>query len=338
MTGPRRDTAAVVVTYHPDPGTLTQLLAELLRQVGHVVVVDNAPGSGVSACLPRGAQGIELVENDRNLGIAAAQNIGIEHALRVPTCAFVLLCDHDSLPAPDMVENLRAAFEGHAGPEGIAAVGPWTVDRRTGTPSHLILDDAGRPRHRVLALPDANADANSEPSADAAATEPVEVAFLIASGTLIPAAVLRALRGMRSGYFIDHVDTEWCFRARAAGYRLLLVPRARLLHRLGDSVRRVWVLRTRRVAVHSPLRDYYMFRNTLLMLREVRMPPGWRRHFLWRLVQFAAYFLSLGDHRYQRLRLMVLGLRHGRAGVSGCLDADTRRCTAVAPTAWDPVP
>jgi rhamnosyltransferase len=149
--------------------------------------------------------------------------------------------------------------------------------------------------------------------------------------------VLRALRGMRSNYFIDHVDTEWCLRARAAGYRLLVVPEARLHHRLGESVKRLPILGGRKIFYHAPLRDYYMFRNTLLMLRDVPMPVTWRVHLVIRLLQFAGYFLMLGDQRRQRMAHMWLGIRHGLRRVSGRLDTATRLCDSVGVTDLDPV-
>jgi len=49
----------------------------------------------------------------------------------------------------------------------------------------------------------------------------LETDMLIASGCLIPADVLRDVGLMDDALFIDHVDTDWCMRARARGYRLL---------------------------------------------------------------------------------------------------------------------
>jgi rhamnosyltransferase len=141
---------------------------------------------------------------------------------------------------------------------------------------------------------------------------------------------------MRSQYFIDHIDTEWSFRARKAGYRLIGVPAARLEHRLGDSVRRVWFFGWRQVMAHSPLRDYYMFRNTLLMLRDTPMGMWWRLHFLWRLLQFGVYFLGFAHGRWLRCRRMVLGLWHGIRGAGGRLDPATGACARLPVSPLEP--
>jgi rhamnosyltransferase len=319
------DVAAVVVTYRPDGAALERLLAALRGQVGRVVVVDNESTGAVAGRLAGAGGPCELVANAQNLGIATAQNQGIERALAHPDCEYVLFLDQDSLPEEGMVACLRAALQPALSAAGggarVAAAGPLSVDARTGERAWVVVERGGRP---VRARP-APGDA------------PLGVAFLLASGTLVPRPVLRELRGMRGAYFIDHVDTEWCLRARAAGCRLLVVPAARLRHRLGDSVRKVWLLGWRSVATHSPLRDYYMFRNTLLMLRDVPMPAAWRRHFLRRLVLFAGYFLAVAPARRRRWAMMRLGLRHGAAGIGGRLDEATGRCEALPATAADPV-
>jgi rhamnosyltransferase len=325
------DVTAVVVTYHPDLAQLGELLDILLAQVGRVVIVDNGSASALAPFLAeRGGQGWELVHNRSNLGIATAQNLGVQRALEAPGCRYVLLCDQDSLPAAGMVHYLHAALQAPAtGAAPLAAVGPWSVDRRSGARAVLVVDRGQGPQRwrPPPPAPDALPDM-SVPAFD--------VAFLIASGTLIPVAALRHLRGMRGDYFIDHVDTEWCLRARAAGYRLAVVPQAQLRHSLGDKVRAVWFFGRREVAWHTPLRDYYMFRNTMLMLRDLPLAPVWRRHLLWRLLQYAGYFLLLGDQRRARLGRMLLGLRHGRAGYAGRLDPDSGHCVRIEAAALDP--
>ena len=340
------DVCAVVVTFNPEAEPLRALLLALHEQVGHIIVVDNDSRADVAGHFPPTAgDGIELIRNPQNLGIAAAQNLGASRALARGDCRYVLLSDQDSLPSVHMVYRLRqileADAEGAARPAAglpgrpfgyqsgsIAAVGPWSIDIRSGARAVLVVDPKGWP---VRWLPEPRPVRPRAPP-----QVPYEVSFLIASGCLIPTAVLMKLGGMRGNYFIDHVDTEWCLRARAAGYRLFIVPDAVLNHRLGDSTRRVWFFGYRHVAHHSPLRDYYMFRNTFLMLGDVHLTSPWRLHLLLRLLLFAAYFLSLGNRRLQRLRFMLLGSVHGLQRRSGRLQPETRLLADIGPTALDP--
>ena len=60
---------------------------------------------------------------------------------------------------------------------------------------------------------------------------------------------------------VDYTDTDWCFRARAAGWRLFVLPSVRMPHAISDAAPiRVMGLRLLR---YSPLRRYYYFRNTV---------------------------------------------------------------------------
>ncbi len=327
------DVSAIVVTYCPDLGGLRQLLSVLLSQVGRVVVVDNQSSGRVGEVVQQTSKAIDLLCNQQNLGIAAAQNQGAVLAMMRSDCRYLLFLDQDSIPASGMVRKLRDALReaeqsaAERGLQRVAAAGPRSIDMRTRQVSWVITDQLGWPVRWLPKLPPEHAGANAPP---------VEVSFLIASGSLVPRDVLRELKGLRSNYFIDHVDTEWCLRARAAGFRLLVVPQAQLNHRLGDSVKRLWFFGWRQVAAHTPLRDYYMFRNTLQMLRDVAMPTMWRIHFVVRLVKFAAYFLTVGDRRTERFAHMWLGVRHGLAGVSGRLIAGSHTCEPMPITELDP--
>lgn len=300
-------TAAVVVTFNPDEPVFRRLLQSTLGQLGTVVVVDNGSAriDVATICFSEDAGGgrIRYVPLGANLGIAAAQNRGIE-AAKAAGAEYVLLLDHDSVPADDMVAMLRQADRQlrDAGVE-VGAVGAVAHDRRTGTTSKVVRMVRGRVQ-RLATL-------TSEPY--------VEADFLIASGTMIAISVLERHGMMNEGYFIDHVDTEWCLRVKARGMRLFAIPRARLEHALGDHVVRVWLGRWREVPVHSPARDYYMFRNTVRMLLTTPMSLAWRITHVFRLSQFAVFFGLGMSPRLKRIRLMTRGIIDGVKGRGGAL-------------------
>jgi rhamnosyltransferase len=310
--------AAVVVTYQPDPDHVQALFATLREQAQWLIVVDNGATMNMVGLLHENDVLIPLGDN---LGLAAAQNIGIERALSMEA-EFVYLSDQDSLPYPGMLKKLESAYRQNETKEfPIAAVGPITIDARTNTLGFWIVD-----RH---SLPQQYQPKNKD-------NRIVKISFLIASGSLIAASVIRAIGGMRSAYFIDRVDIEWCLRAKASGFHLLGVSAAKLQHRLGDEVRRIWFFRWRQVTTHSPLRSYYMFRNTLLMLRDTTMDAKWRTYHLKGLAKLAVYFLVFTGNRWQRACLMTRGIWHGLRGVSGRLDMASGKCTDIPMNSLDP--
>lgn len=310
---------AVVVSYNPVVSGFEKLLGTLLPQVAYTIVVDNASSTDMAKVIAHwDDKNVELLQMPENIGIAAAQNAGIERAMQMGA-EFVLLSDQDSIPSDSMVSELFAALKASHNDYDlpVAAIGPAIVDRRTSQISFFVVERSGFPDRW-----------NPKVTSDKLPVF-IDVGFLIASGTLIPIDVIKHIGGMRSNYFIDHVDTEWCFRAKAAGYRLLGTPSTHLEHQLGDAVKRVWFFGYRQVMYHVPLRDYYMFRNTLLMLRDTSMSRIWKIYFLWRLLQFAGYFLVFSRQRWLRLQLMSLGLVHAIKGFSGRLDNQNKECQSV---------
>lgn len=307
---------AVIVSYNPEPERLKNLVEVLTLQVAGAVIVDNASNNNVASIVDNSSVGnLSIINLPGNFGIAAAQNVGIEQAIK-KGATHIYLSDQDSLPSFSLVaELLSAFFSGSKTP--VAAVGPATVDERTGQVCSFIVERLGVPQRWHP-----NTD-------DEHSKKTVEVDFLIASGTLLSVKAIQHIGGMRSCYFIDHVDREWCFRARKGGYVLLGVPGARLTHRLGDEVKQVWFFGVRQVTYHTPLRSYYLFRNTLLMLRDVPMSWWWRGVFIWCLTRRAVYFLVFAPFRAVRLQRMFVGLLHGFRGQGGRFEPESGLCHDV---------
>jgi rhamnosyltransferase len=300
--------AAVVVTYHPDPLATADLLTALAPQVNLLVVVDNGSPPEALARLENEVRtlgpGREVLALGANTGIAAAQNRGIAWA-RKRGAELVLLSDQDSVPAPDMVvrlvEGLQRATA--AGGVPVAAVGPVTVDERAeGT---TLLFESRRWGPRRAPVPDEEGTL-------------VPVAFLIASGCLVTMAALEDVGPMNEAWFIDHIDLEWGLRARQAGYALYGVAGAYLGHHLGDRMARI-PGRAREVHIHSPARNYYMARNTVLLMRSGLLPTPWWWGYLAWITKYSVFYVLAVPPRAQRLRLLARGLLDGVRGRTGRL-------------------
>jgi rhamnosyltransferase len=262
-----------------------------------VVVVDNGSPAGVRDELAAACDAVsaELVPLERNEGIARAQNIGIARARSAGADA-VLLSDQDSLPAPDMIDRLLAGRD-RARDRGlrVAAVGPVSSDTRSTTEQMVYVTRRWGPRR-----------ARPEEAQDGL----VDAAFLIASGCLVDVAALDAVGAMNEAWFIDHVDLEWGLRARRVGYHLLAVTDARLDHQLGDRLTKL-PGRAQEVHVHSPVRTYYLVRNTVLLIRSGLMGLAWRLGYAVWLAKYLAFNALLATPRRRRVALMARGLRDG---------------------------
>lgn len=292
---------AIAVTHRPDLGLLARVLQACRRQVSGLLVVDN--GSPLEQRRLMGAMARELdfalVELDKNQGIAAAQNRGIALA-RGAGASHVLLLDQDSVPAENMVSRLLAGLQQAQVGSPVAAVGPRLVDRRSGVSTPFVRIGMLGVRRLTCAKREAG--------------QCHETDFLVASGALIPLAVLDAVGPMEDGLFIDNVDLEWCFRARAQGYRLLGVCDAVLEHSVGDQVVQV---AGRALYRHGPLRQYYIMRNRILLYRRAYSPWAWVLQDFARMLVKVVLFGLVFTPRRENLRMMARGLRDGLRGRGG---------------------
>ncbi|WP_063826549.1 glycosyltransferase family 2 protein [Paraburkholderia phenoliruptrix] len=300
---PRPLVAAVIVTFNPELPTLRKMIEALQAQEAEIVVVDNASLASVAEQIAKltGELSCGFEALAQNLGIGAAQNRGFAAVAKMDGNSvsgerYVLFLDHDSIPDVGMVGKLVAAdLRLRARGVRVGAVGPAIVDVRTGTTGRFVSSGS----FLVKRIPCESG------------CQELAVDFLISSGTLVRTDTFAKIGGMDEALFIDHVDTEWCLRAKAAGYALFGVCGARLIHSLGDEVVSAWLGRKREVFVHSPLRDYYMCRNTLLILRATRMSLGWRVFLLSRLVGSIVFFVATQAPRLRRMGFMLMGLRDG---------------------------
>lgn len=300
--GAGSDVTAVVVTWRPDLDRLAEQFRRLQRQVGRIVVVDN--GSPIETLtwlrnqVARADGWIVSIELGRNLGVAAAQNRGIDRAI-ADGSRRILLLDHDSLPGGAMVSSLSQALDDlEANGLKVAAVGPCYLDERQQNPPPFIRVRGGR-LHR---LPCPSPETINE------------VDYLIASGSLIPVAALEATGRMDERLFIDYVDIEWGLRARNRGWLSYGVCGASMEHDLGEEP---IVVLGRALPSHSPLRHYYHFRNAVWLYLHGTAPREWKLVDGYRLVLRFGFYALFAKPRLSHVRAMISGIRDGLRGVTG---------------------
>ncbi len=306
---------SVTVAYNPDPRRLANQLAALQHQVEEIIIVDNGSVPSVKniytqpeiVALIGNEPRINLVVLPQNQGIASGFNIGID-AARQSGAEFVLLLDHDSIPAADMVSKLldgfNPAINTDAAKTAVAAVGACIVDSRDKKDYPFIR--FGWFRHQHIRCMD-----NSK--------KRVACDFLISSGSLVSISAFDKIGLFDEGLFIDNVDLEWCCRAKREKFSLYGVCEAELDHRLGDHRRRLWGCID--LVVHSPLRIYYMTRNRIRLYQRSYIPLKWKIKDMGRMiVKFLALMLFVSPRR-EYLRMTRLALRHGLANRQGPLQS-----------------
>jgi rhamnosyltransferase len=299
--------AAIVLTYKPDLPLLRQAVASLYSQVEQILVVDNGSHWDANAlldALPAADRGrIAFVWLDTNIGVGAGHNRGICWA-RARGFSHVLMLDQDSIPRPDMVRNQIAALDRlHSRGIPVAAVAARYVDRYTGRIGPFVRIGSWR--------------LEQVQCGSGGAGEVPEIDFIISSGALIPMQVLDHVGDMNEDLFIDHVDTEWVLRCTAQGYRAFGACDAVMEHGVGNTTFRFWFGRWRNTPLHSPERDYYLFRNSIRVYRMPHAPWRWIVSDILRLLGLALIFPAFAPSRWRRIQLITRGIWDGLWGVTG---------------------
>ena len=199
---------------------LARCLASLAGSGANPIVIDNASNDGSEAAAQ--ASGATLICNPRNLGFAAACNIGAARA----SGDYLLFLNPDATMAADdlarLVEILRRAE-----PEGFGIAGPVLRDERgKEQPScseiPRLWDLIGRMigLDRVgLARPALHLPAQSG-----------AVGQVMGAAMLMPRKLFERLGGFDAGYFLYFEDLDLALRARELGSRSLFVREASAIH------------------------------------------------------------------------------------------------------------
>ena len=298
------DVVAVLVTYNPHWESLYACIEAVADQVSHVAVIDNGSSNfspdWLNKLNERFGTRLHLLPQSVNLGVGAAHNIGIRWAQKHGS-VFVLLLDQDSQVLPGMVERLRSAYFNLVRMDvPVAGLGPRFRDSDNGTLSRFV-------KVGVLGFTLLDCQASSVLKTD----------LLVSSGLLLPLSAIETVGLMDEGLFIDHVDTEWCFRARAKGFQLFGVNDAVMTHQLGQRRKKIWFLRPRIIPFHHPFRYYYIFRNSVLLYRRRYMPWTWKLADISYRLRMLVFFGLVAPDRLACLRMMALGLLDGLKGITG---------------------
>jgi GT2 family glycosyltransferase len=239
----------VVVVTHDSATDLATLLPSLDRASRavptldlRVTVVDNASSDDSRSVAARWAAApgragppATLIADDTNAGFAAAVNRGIAAGREG---AHVLVLNADIVVRPNALAPLAEAA---ARPRvGIAA--PVLV-RPSGEPQHSVRraptalrawGDAvlgGDRAGRVAALGETVVD----PDAYRDGQEGRDAGWVVGAAFLVARPCLDAVGPLDESFFLYSEDTDYCLRARAAGFRCVLVPGSVMTHAGGES-------------------------------------------------------------------------------------------------------
>jgi GT2 family glycosyltransferase len=247
------DLSVIVVTWNTR-GLVLDCLASVSAALTpaisvEILVVDNGSSDGSAAAVRRAYPAARVIALPENAGFAAGCNAG----LRVSRGRHVLLLNSDARVLPQTLERCLAFLDRHP---DVGIVGP-----RLHSPG-------GCPQNSVHNFPIAATELLPKalfqflfrrrfPSRRWLGEEPRDVEAVNGAAIFARAAFVRDVGPLPEDYFFFLEETEWCRRARAAGWRVVYLPAAVAIHIAGASSKRRDPALTR-IEYHRSL--YHFFR------------------------------------------------------------------------------
>lgn len=181
-----------------------------------ILVVDVASTDGTADWLQAARPDVRLERLARNDGPSPGRNVGVRHS-RHP---YVFLMDADVRVEPGTIQRLRAAVAGDArikigSPIVVHASAPDTIQYAGGS-LHFICEAINPWMDRPLAE---------------RGSVPADIGVAPTCGLLLDRAAAIDVGLFDERYFIGKEDGDFTHRIKLAGYRILEVPEARVLHR-----------------------------------------------------------------------------------------------------------
>lgn len=275
--------------------------AECLRSLGHlanaapIILVDNGSTDGSPGELEKEFPQVRLLRNGENLGFAEGNNIGIRVALN-QGAEYILLLNNDTIVEKDFLDRLLSAMRDD---DSIGVASPKIMfyqDRNkiwfAGGGYYPVI---GKPFHYYYGQTDSGQIKDVK-----------TIDWVSGCCLLVKRKVLEKIGLLDKDYFNNYEDVDFCTRAKRAGYKIVVIPQAKIYHKFAAAMG----------GKFSPFYTYFRVRNNLLFFKK----SGRRLPLVLNFIIFPVYslFASLkhGDRASVRATFVaVLDFLRGSYGL-----------------------
>jgi len=227
------DLSIIIVNWN-----VRDLLRDCLRSIDagrgdltlEVIVVDSASSDGSVGMVAAEFPWVRLIARDDNVGFPKGNNLG----LAASNGRVVLLLNPDTVVSAGALPLMVTYLETHP---DIGALGPMVLNpdgsiqssrRRFPTMATAFFESAWSDglapgllrRYYALDLPD---------------DEAADVDWVIGACIMVPRTVYESVGGLDEAYYMYSEELDWCRRIKAAGWRVVYYPEARITHHYGKS-------------------------------------------------------------------------------------------------------
>jgi hypothetical protein len=286
-------TGIIVLNWNAAEDTMScvrQLQAFLVDEAT-IYVVDNNSAPADQEKLRQGCQHVIFIWNDKNLGYAGGNNVGIRSAVS-EVHEFVLLMNND---ARIEEKDFRLLVQAMDAEPNLGVVGPIIRDR----PSGAILNAGGRDiGHHYISHFKEPLQQDALYNAD----------YVSGTVCLIRACLFDMIGLLDESYFFSGEIADFCTRVQKKHFRTAVQPLAEAVHDLAAS-------HGNRGGIYT----YYTVRNRFLYIRKHLRSSIPVLFPYWTALHLRHAFRCLREKKQTELRMVLKGLAHGLRGKFGPL-------------------
>lgn len=283
------DTCAILIAFNPNIKTFIDLCNSILLSNVNLIIVNN--GSSIQLKDDQFVlNNYKVINQKNNSGIANAQNIGIDYALKNKNHEFFFFFDHDSLLSEDFFVNITKEYHSN---------------REFDVMCPIVLDRSSKAEYPSLLI---NKLGVTKKIYGKNARNILKISLGISSGMSARRNAIELVGRFKDEMFIDHVDTEWFLRARYTGFNIGLTNKAKIYHSIGEKS---FSKATLNIHQHNNNRTYYQLRNTLLLRNYSYVPKIFLISQFLRLILHKSFYIFFSENKIEYLRYIYMAIYDG---------------------------
>jgi len=265
------------------------------KQIFDIFLVDNGSTDGSVSFLKANFPRIYYIENPINLGYAGGNNVGIKEVIK-SKYSFILILNNDLIVDTNMLTELLTVMKLSDKVGVVGAVNYYYSERKRIQFSGGCIDWY---RGNIYDTTRHLEDKGQFP-------EYRQVETITGSCMLIRREVFEQVGLFDERFFLNFEETDFCCRARKAGYNVFTCMKARLWHKVSLSFK---------IMDTNILADYFQTRNKFLFLWK-NSP---KRYLIFSIPYhifdtFMKVFKYAVNGRHQNMFSLLVGTRDGLLG------------------------
>lgn len=257
------DVSIVIVSFNTCR-LLDECIASIKKETRcshEIIVVDNASTDESCGMLRKKYPDVRLIENEKNVGFAKANNQGFA----IASGRYYLMLNPDTVVLEGAIDKLIAFMDQNP---GVGICSPRNVDREGNLQRNCdhfpsFWNNLCSYTNLVNIFPKVNMFRRSR-MLYWDYSDLRDVDRVMGCSLMIRVNLYHQLGGMDENYFMYFEETDLCYRSKKSGYRTVYIPYASLIHYHGESTKEVLeknVINRTIIDYHYKSQYYFLKKN-----------------------------------------------------------------------------